>query len=136
MSISDIRKISTMIQVASNDNFGIFVGSGSAIFATMMLGGKGAIPATGNIATKFCSEIYNAFLAGKIEKSRDLQYKVLPLDNFLTGPSGYGVPGMKAGMNIMNLPAGIPRRPLLPLPDEIKKELRAILQSLGLIQIH
>jgi dihydrodipicolinate synthase/N-acetylneuraminate lyase len=133
MSITDIRKISTMINVASNENFNVFAGSGSAIFATLMLGGNGAVPATGNIATKYCNEIYNSFMKGDFDKSRELQLKMLPLDNFLTGPTGYGIPAIKAGMEMLGLPAGIPRNPLLPITDEIKDELRNILSSLDLI---
>jgi 4-hydroxy-tetrahydrodipicolinate synthase len=134
MSITDIRKISTMINVASNENFDVFAGSGSAIFATLMLGGKGAVPATGNIATKICSEIYASFLENNLKKARELQLKILPLDNFLTGPTGYGIPAIKTGMEMLGLPAGdIPRSPLLPITDEVKKELGDLLKSLGLI---
>jgi 4-hydroxy-tetrahydrodipicolinate synthase len=132
MSITDIRKISTMIYVASNENFSVFAGSGSAIFATLMLGGKGAVPATGNITTKFCSELYNSFIEGNLEKARDLQLKILPLDNFLTGSQGFGISAIKAGMEMLGLPAGHPRSPLLPITDEVKKELGNLLQSLAL----
>ena len=134
MSITDIRKISTMINIASNDNFSVFAGSGSAIFATLMLGGKGAVPATGNIAIRICRGIFEKFSEGNVEESRDLQLKILPLDNFLTGPAGYGIPAIKAGMNILGLPAGSPRSPLLPITDEVKNELGNILQSIGLIE--
>ncbi|MFX1519517.1 MAG: 4-hydroxy-tetrahydrodipicolinate synthase [Promethearchaeota archaeon] len=134
MSITDIRKISTMITVASNENFKVFAGSGSAIFATLMLGGKGAVPATGNIAPKICSEIYNSVMKDNFEKARDLQLKMLALDNFLTGPAGHGIPAIKAGMEMLGLPAGIPRNPLLPVTDEITNELRNILALLDLIE--
>ncbi len=135
MSITDLRRISTMITIASNKNFDVFAGNASIIFATLMLGGiGGAVPATANIAAKLCSEIYTFFLDDNIEKSRDLQLKILPLDNFLTGPTGHGIPAIKAGMEMVgDLPAGYPRSPLLPITDDIKKELENILQSLGLI---
>jgi 4-hydroxy-tetrahydrodipicolinate synthase len=134
MSITDIRKISTMINVASNDNFNVFAGSGSAIFATLMLGGIGAVPATANIAAKFCSEIYHSFIEGNLEKACDLQLKILPLDNFITGPNGYGIPAIKSGMEMLDLPAGFPRRPLCQqLTDDVKERLSEILQSLNLI---
>ncbi len=136
MSITDIRKISTMINIASNDNFSVFAGSGSAIFATLMLGGIGAVPATGNIATQMIADIYGSFIQHDFEKARDLQLKVLPLDNFLTGPKGHGIPAIKAGMGMLglDLQAGIPRSPMLPITDEVKNELGNILRSIGLIE--
>jgi len=132
MSITDIRKISTMINIASNENFNVFAGSGSAIFATLMLGGIGAVPATANIAAKFCSEIYHSFIEGNLEKACDLQLKILPLDNFITGPNGHGIPAIKSGMEMLDLPAGSPRGPLLPITDDVKERLSEILKTLNL----
>jgi 4-hydroxy-tetrahydrodipicolinate synthase len=137
MSVTDLRKISTMITIAANKNFNVFAGNASIIFATLMLGGNdvaGAVPATGNIAPQICSEIYNSFIKGNFEKSRGIQLKILPLDNFITGPYGYGIPAIKEGMNILGLPAGFPRSPLLPINDEVKNELVNILQSISLIE--
>lgn len=136
MSITDIRKISTMINIASNESFNVFAGSGSAIFATLMLGGMGAVPATGNIATRMIADIYGSFVQNDFEKARELQLKILPLDNFLTGPNGHGIPAIKAGMDMLDLDlqAGIPRSPLLPITDKVKNELGNILHSIGLIE--
>ncbi len=137
MSITDLRKISTMISIASNKNFKVFAGNASIIFATLMLGGNdvaGAVPATGNIAPKICSEIYNSFIKGNFEKSRSFQLKILPLDNFITGPAGWGIPALKEGMNILGLPAGSSRRPLMSITNEVTNELMKILQSIGLIE--
>ncbi|WP_287582191.1 4-hydroxy-tetrahydrodipicolinate synthase [Candidatus Borrarchaeum sp.] len=136
MSITDIRKISTMINIASNESFNVFAGSGSAIFATLMLGGIGAVPATGNIATRMIADIYGSFVQNDFEKARELQLKILPLDNFLTGPNGHGIPAIKVGMDMLDLDlqAGIPRSPLLPITDKVKNELGNILHSIGLIE--
>jgi 4-hydroxy-tetrahydrodipicolinate synthase len=134
MSVTDLRKISTMITLASNKNFGVFAGNASISFATLMLGGIGVVPATANIAANYCSDLYEKFAEGNIAKSRDLQLKILPLDNFITGPSGHGIPAIKAGMEAIGLPAGSPRSPLSPISPEVKNELVNILQSIDLIE--
>jgi len=132
MSVTDLRKISTMITIASNKDFNVFAGNASIIFATLMLGGIGAVPATANIATQMITDIYDSFVQHDLEKAQDLQLKILSLDNFITGPNGYGIPAIKSGMEILGLPAGSPRSPLLDVTDDVKKELSEILKSLNL----
>ena len=38
-----------------------------------MFGAKGAMPASGNIAPELCVEIYEAFVAGDIERAKAAQ---------------------------------------------------------------
>jgi 4-hydroxy-tetrahydrodipicolinate synthase len=131
MSVTDLRKISTMITKASNKKFNVLAGNASIIFATLMLGGIGAVPATANIATRMIADIYDSFVQHDLKKAQDLQLKILSLDNFITGPNGYGIPAIKYGMEILGLPAGLPRSPLLEVTDDVKKELSEILKSLN-----
>ncbi len=122
MSIVDARKISDMIHLTRNLNFQVLSGSGSSIYPTLALGGSGAIVAICNVAPKLCANVYNDFIKGDVIKARDIQLKLIPLDIALTVK--YGIPGLKVAMEMLGLPAGIPRKPLLPVSADVRKAVK------------
>jgi 4-hydroxy-2-oxoglutarate aldolase len=48
--------------------------------------------------------------------------------------SGYGVPGLKAALQLVARYGGEPRRPLLPLGEADRERLRAILAEADLLE--
>jgi 4-hydroxy-2-oxoglutarate aldolase len=45
----------------------------------------------------------------------------------------YGVPGLKAALDMVGYYGGSPRSPLLPLPEAQKETLRSILVEAGIL---
>jgi 4-hydroxy-2-oxoglutarate aldolase len=68
---------------------------------------------------------------GKIAEARDLQLKMIPVNNAIT--LTYGIPGLKAAMDMMGYFGGEPRRPLFPPSEKEKSEIREILKRAELI---
>ena len=60
--------------------------------------------------------------AGRRDEALALQRQLVPLARLL-GPT-YGVPGLKAALNLLGYDVGAPRPPLAPLPDTAIPALR------------
>jgi 4-hydroxy-2-oxoglutarate aldolase len=69
---------------------------------------------------------------GDFETARDLQLKMLPVNQALT--AGYGVPGLKVALDMVGYFGGDPRLPLLPSSQRDKSEIKEILQKAGLLK--
>ena len=60
----------------------------------------------------------------------ELQSRLLPVSDALT--RRFGVPGLKAALDSKGMRGGPCRSPLLPVSEEVKKEIMSILDDSGL----
>jgi 4-hydroxy-2-oxoglutarate aldolase len=97
----------------------------------LLLGAKGGILALSNLAPGETVEIYKLFQAGDYEKARELQLRLLPVNQKIVG--GFGVPGIKCAAEMLGYAAGDPRPPLRPVSPEVKESIRKILKEGGLL---
>ncbi len=111
----------------SKPGFIVFAGSGSYLLPTLAMGGKGTTAALANIAADELADIYDAFCAGDMAKAKEAQLKVMDLNAAVT--SRWGVPGLKAAMDMMGYIGGKPRLPMLPLPEKDRAELEKIIEK-------
>jgi 4-hydroxy-2-oxoglutarate aldolase len=51
-----------------------------------------------------------------------------------TVTTGLGVPGLKAAMDLLGYRGGLPRRPLLPLPEDKRRTLEEVLVRCGALE--
>jgi 4-hydroxy-2-oxoglutarate aldolase len=91
----------------------------------------GGVLALSNIAPEHCVKIFNLVKAGDFEAARDLQLKMLPVNQAVTAV--YGVPGLKAAMDMLGYFGGDPRLPLLPSSERERSEIEAILKKADLL---
>jgi len=68
---------------------------------------------------------------GRLSEAGALYKKLLPLLTYIY--SSKFVQIAKAGVEMMGLRSGVPRRPLLPLPDGERETLRSILAEMGVL---
>lgn len=115
------------IAAKSKPGFITFAGSGSYLLPTLAVGGLGVTAALANIAANELADIYDAFMAGDMDKARKAQAKVLDINAAVT--SRWGVPGLKAAMDMMGYIGGRPRLPMLPLPEKERGELQKIVED-------
>ena len=92
----------------------------------------GGVLALANIAPEQCLEIYRLFEAADMVNGRALHLRMLPVNAAVT--ARFGVPGLKAAMNMLGYQGGQPRLPLQPLSDAKTQEVRNILLTAGLLQ--
>jgi 4-hydroxy-2-oxoglutarate aldolase len=68
---------------------------------------------------------------GDFDAARRLQLKMLPVNTAVTAT--YGVPGLKAALDMLGYFGGDPRPPLLPVTEKERSEIQAILNHAGLL---
>jgi 4-hydroxy-tetrahydrodipicolinate synthase len=113
------------------DRFSVLMGRDTLIYSALILGAKGAVPATGNIAPKLLAEIYEAFMRGDHAASLAAQRRLHPVRLALTLGTAPG--GVKAALEVLGLSIGPSRAPVGPLPPEKMQKMKAVLQSAGLL---
>jgi 4-hydroxy-2-oxoglutarate aldolase len=124
----NIVQIADMIRNAP-EGFSVFAGSASFLYASLVLGATGGTLALANIFPNECARLQTLFDAGKMREARDLQMKLIDSNNAVT--ARWGIPGLKAAMDMIGLYGGDPRPPLVPLKEADREELRKILTKTG-----
>tara|TARA_Y100001937_G_scaffold122287_1_gene182435 strand:+ start:14445 stop:15299 length:855 start_codon:yes stop_codon:yes gene_type:complete len=111
------------------DRISMLSGDDNITPAVMGLGGKGVISVASNIYPKKLNRMVGHFLQGNFAAGNQVFYELLDMMNAMfweTNP----VP-VKAAAEIKGLCNGELRLPLVSLPEEKKKSLKAVLDQLG-----
>ena len=124
----NIVQIADMIRNAP-ENFAVFAGSASFLYASLALGAAGGTLALANIFPNECARLQTLFEAGKLKEARDLQMNLIDSNNAVT--ARWGIPGLKAAMEMIGLYGGDPRPPLVPMKEADREELRKVLKQTG-----
>lgn len=108
----------------------VLSGLDSLVFATLAIGGKGAIITSAGLLPNRWLELFQEFENGNIRKAREIQFELMPLIKALSvEPNPTPI---KTALNLIGRPAGPVRPPLLPMKEENKHKLKAILKDFGL----
>ena len=83
------------------------------------------------MAPEACVKIFDWVKAGDLDAARDLQLKMIPVNQAVTAV--YGVPGLKVAMDMRGYFGGDPRLPLLPSSKQERSEIEAILKKADLL---
>ena len=121
----------TYIRDDYSDNFVILSGEDGLTVPMMSLGVKGVISVAANVDPKRVSSMVNAALEGDFTKASELNYELYDLFEALFIESN-PVP-LKTALNIMGMPSGELRLPLVPMLEENEKVLRKALKDANLI---
>ena len=109
--------------------FPVVVGAAATLYASLMVGAAGAVVAIANVVPELVVRLYELARAGRHEEALDLQRAIAPLAAAVT--TGFGVPGLKAAMELAGYRPGQPRRPLAPLGDEDRRKIRGLYETLS-----
>ncbi|MEJ2728768.1 MAG: dihydrodipicolinate synthase family protein [Deltaproteobacteria bacterium] len=112
-------------------DFDVLVGTAGVLFSGLTIGCAGGVCALANVAPQACLKIFDLVKAGDLEAARQLQLKMIPVNQAVTAI--YGVPGLKAAMDMCGYFGGDPRLPLLPSSEQEKSEIKAILKKADLL---
>ncbi|MFC2097183.1 dihydrodipicolinate synthase family protein [Bacteroidota bacterium] len=107
--------------------FQILAGSAGFFLPALSMGAIGGILALANIAPSQCKSIYENYLTGDLEKARETQLKMIPVNAAIT--SKWGIPALKVALDHLGLYGGLARKPILPLKQEIKEQLLNLLNE-------
>lgn len=107
----------------------VFTGADPLLLPLLLGGGQGAVLGSASIFPEVAVAVFERWRTGDFAGAREAQSRLLPFWLFARGttfPAAY-----KAAAEILGLPAGAPRRPVVPLAAEPRLELERILASVG-----
>ena len=120
------------ITLLGGDKLTVFFGRDENAFEAFTVGAKGWVSGAGNVVIRLERELFDAMDKGDFVNGRRIYYKLLPFF-LLTERRGRWIAYVKAGLEMMGRRAGKPRKPLLPLNEKDKLDLRKVLKDLNLI---
>jgi len=112
------------------DTFQVLVGSGAVFYGGLEVGAVGGILAVANLAPGPAAAIHTAHRAGDSAEAGRMQEAVAPMHAEIV--AAMGVPGVKAGLDLLGLRGGDPRLPLRPLSDRERETVAGVLDRAGL----
>jgi 4-hydroxy-tetrahydrodipicolinate synthase len=118
--------------VEMGDRFPVLIGLARSIVPCLLLGSGGCVSTGPELFGAGARRLFDVHDMTPAERM-DLHYrfgKVILAVSFLgTSPSG-----IKAGLNMIGLPAGVPRAPVQPLSPEAEATLRDVLVEAGVLE--
>ena len=129
-STGKLEDMPALVGIGENRPFSVFIGRDHMILAGLKLGCAGAVTACSNVAAPAFVRLYNAFRSGDLEEAARLQKLVEPLRQAFGWHTFPSV--VKEAMKMSGLPAGPCRRPVGPMPEEVKGRLREVVEKLRL----
>ncbi len=126
----NIVQIGKIIEKTGSD-FLVSAGSAGFLLPALLLGAGGGTLALANVMPEECVDIYNLYTDGKLDQARDLQLRLLDINDAVT--ASYGVAGLKAAMDLIGHYGGPTRSPLLAITGEEKRQLQQIMQQCRLL---
>jgi 4-hydroxy-tetrahydrodipicolinate synthase len=108
----------------------VLAGTADVTLSTLLAGGTGAVLAVANVFPHMCSGLYKAFKKGRYEEASKLQNRVSFANEVLVKRFNQ-VSSIKEAMRLQGLPGGYPRRPVLPLGKEERRNLENLLKQVN-----
>lgn len=126
----DVGFVSELIN-RTPDGFTVLVGSGTTLYASLLVGATGAVIALACVVPDLCVQLFDLVGKNHLAEARDLQRKLVPLARLVT--AAHGVPGLKAALDLVGFVGGEPRAPLAPPPPEAVAQIRQQLDALQVL---
>ena len=112
--------------------FHVMMGRDTLIYAALCYGAAGTIASCANVAPRIAVDIYENFKAGKFAEALDAQFKLSAL-RIATNKGTFPVT-LKEALKLIGHDCGDCVKPIQPLSDAQRAELREVLVGMGLIK--
>lgn len=129
-SAGDIGQLAELREKTPKE-FAIFIGADKTFFAGLTQGMNGGILALSNVAPAECVALFNAVQTGNWSEAQALSARLTPVGRVIVGK--YGVPGLKAALDLLGAHGGNLRLPLVDLEQHEKDEIKNVLQKAELL---
>jgi 4-hydroxy-2-oxoglutarate aldolase len=127
---SDIGLISEFVS-RTPDQFVVLAGSATTLVHALCAGCDGAVLALASLLPDACAELRRLVLERRLDEAHALQRRLMPIARSVG--TAYGVPGLKAALDLLGYHGGLPRPPLRPAPSSIIDTIRGQLDALGVL---
>jgi 4-hydroxy-2-oxoglutarate aldolase len=129
---SDTAQVGAFVD-GTRRTFVVLAGSAPTFYPSLCMGARGAILAAACIVPEICVKLLEHVRSGRHREARELQRLLTPLAQLVT--TAYGVPGLKAAMDLAGYVGGEPRPPLHPASAEAVEQIRGELAKLQAITV-
>jgi 4-hydroxy-2-oxoglutarate aldolase len=129
-STGDLQVLGELV-AACRREFAIMVGSGGILYGALEVGASGAIIAVADMAPEACCELTRLRAAGEDAGAGAIQERLTRLHKGVVGT--YGVPGVKAALDLLGQVGGPPRMPLRAVNEKDRALISDVLDNVGLL---
>ena len=132
-SSGDYKYFSALLEKVS-DKISVLIGWDENVLGALAGGAAGCILGSGNVIPQFWLEIYDHVKNNRLKEAQETQKRVQKIARMLINS---GALGAKECLNLMGIPVGTTRRPIIlgdSLSYELRDEFRVELEKLGLIK--
>lgn len=126
-SSSSIQRIGEIVAGAPA-HFQVLTGGAAVVYPALAVGGRGAILALADLLPEKCVELYQLFQLDRHAEAKQLQLQLVGASKHVVSENG--IPGLKYAMELRGYFGGALRLPLLPLKEEKKSVIAAVLGEL------
>jgi len=123
-----VRSILRAVEEKGKSRFRVLIGAALILLDALRAGAVGGVLGQANFAPDLCVSLYEAFRQGQMKTAEDLQRRLVPLVEKIS--SAFGVPGIKAALDLCGYRGGRPRPPLAAINDSQRRIIaRAIREA-------
>jgi 4-hydroxy-2-oxoglutarate aldolase len=122
----DVGQIADLVAGTPRE-FQVLAGSAGTFLPALSVGARGGILALACVLPEACCRLYVLARDGRRNEALNLQQQLLGIARLIG--TKYGVPALKAAMQVVGADAGLPRPPLMPVPDAVGRTLRDVLAT-------
>ena len=120
---TDAAQLAGFVDATSSMAFSVLVGAAPGFYPGLCMGAVGGIVAVACVLPELCVRLHTLTREGRHPEARALQRQLTPLGRLVT--TTYGVPGLKAAMDVAGFSGGEPRAPLARVSPKMFEEIRA-----------
>ena len=125
---ADFEQIAEIRRTTPHD-FAIYSGNDADTYLVLALGGVGVVSVASHVVSGEIRSMIDAFVAGDLAGACARHLHLLPISQALF-PAGWPNPvSVKAALGLAGFDVGIPRLPLVELPDDMQAELRTVMDA-------
>ena len=121
-SSGNVEQLSEIINLTKDEKFSVLTGSSIVLYPSLCIGAAGGIMAIACVLPERCTDMIRLYKDGNHTEAKALQMRLIEPTIAIT--SRYGIPGLKAAMDLFGYHGGGSRLPLLPITDAEIKEIK------------
>lgn len=127
-----------LVQVAeivggTDEGFSVYSGDDAMCLPLLAVGGQGVVSVTAHLVGRDMQAMCRAFFAGQLDEAAQLNIKMLPIVRACFQPTTPSPAPLKAALQMLGLPAGSLRLPLVEANDKERSLVKTALANYGLL---
>ncbi len=130
-SSGNVEQLSEIICLTGENEFSVLTGSSIVLYPSICIGAAGGIMAIACVLPERCSDIIRLYKDGNHAEAKELQMRLI--EPTLAVTSRYGIPGLKAAMDLSGYYGGRSRLPLLPVTRAEIEEIKNVFTDAGFL---